>query len=393
MIRPEGDHRLKIVLASWAPFLAGAEVAAERLALGLVEAGHDVVVVLGTEGAALERMRSVGLDCRYVPVRFTDKLKWLSYRSARNGWVAVLREVQPDIVHSNDLPTHQIVSDAARRLGIPRICHHRWIFEGPAIDWFDKYGAERHLFVSRYLMDELSGVSAKLRGAARHVVYDGLPLPSPPAEVDKAAARHRLDLPQDKAVILFAGQIIERKGVADLLRAWAALAPRWQDRAVLLVVGEDLEQQGQYRRQMESLAYELGFPVRFVGFQKNVPDWLVAADLAVVPSHAEPLGNATLEAMAFGLPVVGSRVGGIPEMIVHEATGLLVAPHAPRELAAAIERLLAEPVWRGKLGAAGRKRCEDQFSLEGHVEEVVEHYRAVLRVQRKQPHKLAGVGA
>ncbi len=382
------------MLASWAPFLAGAEVAAERLALGLAEAGHDVVVVLGSEGATLERMRSVGLDCRYVPVRFTDKLKWLSYRSARNGWIAVLRELQPDLVHSNDLPTHQIVSDAARRLGIPRVCHHRWIFDRQAIDWLNKYGAERHLFVSRYLMDELSGASAKLAEAARHVVYDGLPLPLPPTEADKAAARRRLELPQDRAMVLFAGQIIERKGVADLLRAWASLAPRWEDRAALVIVGDDLEQRGEYRRQMESLVGELGCPVRFVGFQKNVPDWLTAADIAVVPSHAEPLGNATLEAMAYRVPVIGSRVGGIPEMIVHEATGLLVAPHAPQELAAALERLLSEPAWRRELGAAGRERCEENFSLKAHVAEVVRHYRALSPQQRQgRPRELAGAGA
>jgi glycosyltransferase involved in cell wall biosynthesis len=371
--------RYKIVLASWAPFLAGAEVAAERLALGLVEAGHEVVVVLGTDGAALERMRSVGLTCRYVPVRFTDKLKWLSYRSARNAWVKVLREVQPDIVHSNDLPTHQIVSDAARRLGIPRVCHHRWIFEGPAINWFNKYGAERHLFVSRYLMDELSGASATLAAAGGYVVYDGLPLRPLPTEAQKAAARSELGLPQSRTVILFAGQIIERKGVADLLRAWALLAPRWQDQAVLIIVGDDLEQHGSYRRRMESLATELGCPASFVGFQKNVVDWMTASDIALMPSHKEPLGLVALEAMAVGIPAIACAVDGIRETVIHEETGLLTAPHAPRELATAIERLLADAVWRRELGAAGRKRCSEKFSLRSHVDEVVRHYGTLLR--------------
>ncbi len=54
----------------------------------------------------------------------------------------VLREYGPDVVHSNDLPTHQIVGDAARGLGMPRICHHRFPFEGPAVDWLNKAGAE-----------------------------------------------------------------------------------------------------------------------------------------------------------------------------------------------------------------------------------------------------------
>ena len=103
---------------------------------------------------------------------------------------------------------------------------------------------------------------------------------------------------------------------------------------------------------MESLARELKCPARFLGFQKDVNDWLLASDIAVVPSHSEPLGNATLEAMAVALPVIGSAVGGIPEMVVHEETGLLVPPHSPDQLAAAIGRLLCDPAARTCPGRA-----------------------------------------
>lgn len=388
---------MKICLASWAPFYAGAEVAALRLAVGLRDAGHEVLCVVGTEGELQTKLKAEGIRTYYVPQRFTDKWKWLSYRRSRNELMRILRVEQPDVVHSNDLPTHQMAGDAARRVGIPRICHHRWIFEGGAIDWLNKFGAERHVFVSKALMDELSGNSAKLRASEREVVYDGLPLPriggvegrqtgdrGQESEVgsqesdSKAGAKRELGLDENKALVLFAGQIIERKGVAEVLRAWKILEPRWGQSAELVIVGDDLEGKGAYRAKMEALAAELSCLGRFVGFQKNVPTWLSAADMVLVPSHAEPLGNATLEAMAYARPVIGTRVGGIPEMVVDEHTGLLVPPRDPDSLANAIDRLLVRPMLRSELGVAARERCEQLFSLEAHVASMLKQYETVL---------------
>ena len=309
---------------------------------------------------------------------------------------------EPDVVHSNDLPTHQMTSDAARAWRLLRVCHHRWIFDGRAIDWFNKYGAERHLFVSRALMNDLCGRSPRLAAGPCEVVYDGLPLPelapSPGccaatlSQGERAiVAKRELGLAEDKPLVLFAGQIIERKGVADTLHAWHKLREKWADEANLVIVGDDLEGKGAYREKMEALAAELGSTARFVGFQKNVPTWLTAADIVLVPSHAEPLGNATLEAMAHSRPVIGGNVGGIPEMVVDGQTGLLVPPKSPRDLAAAIDRLLADPPLRARLGAAARERCERLFSLEAHVAAVVRQYEIVL--QQRQAAELAEVPA
>src|SRR5207302_6715362 len=94
--------------------------------------------------------------------------------------------------------------------------------------------------------------------------------------------------------------------------------------------------------------------------------------------HAEPLGNATLEAMSYGLPVIGSLVGGIPEMIVNEETGLLVPPRSPDLLAQALKRLITDQETRNRLGRQGRSRCEKHFSLGGHVQSVLGEYDRVL---------------
>jgi glycosyltransferase involved in cell wall biosynthesis len=376
--RPEAA--LKVCIASLAPFVGGAEVAAERLAVGLQEAGHEVFLLLGQEGDVLDRCAKAGLRCQVAPMQFTDFWHPWRYFGSLRRLRRILRQERPDLVHANDLPVHQIVSAAARWLGMPRICHHRFPYDGDTIDWFNKFGAERHLFVSRALMEEMCAESPALRLASRAVVYDGLPLPPVPGEEDRLGARRRLGHASDRVVVTFAGQFIERKGVAELLRAWGTLLPQEAAVAELVLVGDDSLGRGAYRVEMEKLASYLGILPRFVGFQKNVGDWLLASDVAVVPSHVEPLGNATLEAMAYALPVIGSRVGGIPEMIVHEETGLLVAPRSPEDLAAAIRRLIANPELRQTLGANGRRRCEEKFSLTAHVASVLKEYRAITHV-------------
>jgi glycosyltransferase involved in cell wall biosynthesis len=372
----DGSPRLRIVLASIAPFIGGAEIAAERLALGLLEAGHDVEMLLGNFGEVQQRMERAGLKCTYLSMPFTDRWHWLRYWKARYRIRRFLRQHKPDLVHSNDLPTHQIVSDAVRGTGIPEICHHRWIFPGTAIDWLNKFGCLHHLFVSQALMNELCDNSFRLRSSSRAVVHDGLPLPEKPTNEDRQ--RNKLGLPHDKTIVTFAGQMIERKGVADLLHAWSILDESIRNQAELLMIGDDISGEENYRVKMEALADELSCRVRFVGFQKNVGEWLKASDIAVVPSHAEPLGNATLEAMSFCLPVIGSSVGGIPEMIVNEETGLLVSPRSPDQLAQALRRLISDQKARIRLGSQGRLRCEEHFSLTSHVQSVVREYDRVL---------------
>jgi glycosyltransferase involved in cell wall biosynthesis len=367
--------QLRVLLASWAPFHAGAEVAAERLAIGLREAGHCVTVVLATRGETLHRMLAADIDVRCLPLTLTNRYRWWRYYRAQHELCRVLHEIRPDVVHANDLPTSQMVGQAAARLGIPRVCHHRWVFSGPATDWLNKFGAERHIFVSKPLMDEMCSNSARLRASPRAVVHDCIPLPPMPSDADRASARQKLGLSPDRQLVLFTGQMIERKGIEDLLRAWRELITSGLSGADLLFVGEDLENNGAYRRRMEQLSIQLDVRAKFVGFQRNVFEWIVASDVCVAPSHAEPFGLTVLEAMAHARPVVGSNVGGIPEMIVEAETGLLVPPQSPHRLATAIAALLQDPALGMRLGLAGRERCQMRFSLSSHIDAIVNQYR------------------
>ena len=128
------------------------------------------------------------------------------------------------------------------------------------------------------------------------------------------------------------------------------------------------------------MAVDLGLAdrVRFLGWRPDVADVLQAADVVTLPSRAEGLPLAVLEAMACARPVVATPVGGVPDAVVDEVTGLLIPPDDRHRLAAAILRLLRDRDTAGRMGAAGRRRVEESFSLEGFASGVEAVYRDLL---------------
>jgi len=162
--------------------------------------------------------------------------------------------------------------------------------------------------------------------------------------------------------ILFLGQLHAEKGVLDLVRAFAAIASRFP-RTALVCAGHGAASP------VESLAHELG-----VASSVQCPGWLhseaksralAEADLFVLPSYTEGLPMALLEAMSWGVPVIASPVGGIPQVIRDEENGLMVPAGDVEGLSRALARLLADRELADRLGAAGRATIEAQFALEG----------------------------
>jgi len=134
------------------------------------------------------------------------------------------------------------------------------------------------------------------------------------------------------------------------------------------VIAGDGVQRGDLEDQTQALG--LADAVVFAGFRTDVPALLRAADVFVLPSLLEGLPNTALEAMSVGLPVVATRVDGVPEAVVDGETGLLVPPEDSAALAEALGKLLAEPGTRSAMGEAGRLRAETEFSVERMLDAV-----------------------
>ena len=209
------------------------------------------------------------------------------------------------------------------------------------------------------------------------VIPNGVPL-ADFAPGERAPARARLGLPASAFVVGMVGRLEPVKGVPDLLAAFARLPSRHPE-TLLLLVGA-----GSQQRPLESLARRrgLGQRVRFLGHREDVAALLPALDLLALSSHWEGMPNAVLEAMAAGLPVVATAVGGAPEVVVDGVTGLLVPPRDPQALAQAIAGLLSDPERRRRMGRAGRERAAAHFRVEQMVERTERLYRDLISSAR-----------
>jgi len=187
--------------------------------------------------------------------------------------------------------------------------------------------------------------------------------------------------PRAPVTLLAVGRAVDKKGFDDLLRALARLSPElhWQ----LLHVGD-----GPRLPALERLAHDLGLAsrVRWLGAQAHatVLDAYRTADIFVLPSRIagdgdrDGLPNVLLEAQSQRVACVSTCISGIPELIVDGATGLLVTPHAPGELAAALTRLIGDPSLRRALADAGFERTTTLFSLESGADRLAARFASML---------------
>ncbi|MCD4738727.1 MAG: glycosyltransferase [Anaerolineae bacterium] len=186
----------------------------------------------------------------------------------------------------------------------------------------------------------------------------------------KQKARVDLGLPLDSTLVGTVARLDPVKRLDVLLQATALM-----DDVHTVIVGA-----GPERESLEALSERLGLAdrVHFVGQQSNVPEWLAALDIFALTSDWEGMSNAILEAMAAGLPIVATAVGGTPEVVVDGVTGLLVPPRDPDALTQAITRLLRDPDLRRKMGRAGRERVQQHFSVERMVQQTQSLYEQLL---------------
>ncbi len=185
--------------------------------------------------------------------------------------------------------------------------------------------------------------------------------------------------------LLFTGRLIQRKGVEYLLRALKLVLA---DQPVELVITGD----GDQRSRLEALAaqLQLGESVRFLGYvdSEQLADEYARCDVWINPSivddrgDTEGLGVGAIEAYAHGKPVIASEVGGIPDAVIHNKTGLLVPEKDEYSLAAAIERLLSDPAERRRLAECGQRLVEEKFSWPGITDQLEGIYSECLRAKR-----------
>jgi len=291
----------------------------------------------------------------------------------------LFREIAPDILHSHGHFAGVLGRGAAWWSEVPVVVHH--------LHTIDTTLRDRHRRLERFLARLCRRVVCCSDAVATHAATE-LRVPSrlltvvpngidPPPVSLRGDARALLGRPRPP-IVGCVGALTRHKGQAVLLRAVARIRAGHVGPTVVLV-GD-----GPERPSLETEAAALGQGrVVFTGERADARSLLPAFDVAVVPSiEREGFGLAALEAMDAGLPVVASRVGGLPEVVQDERTGLLVPPGDDAALAAAIERLLTRPHERDAFGALGRGRVESLFRAAPMTRRVEGLYEEILRERR-----------
>jgi glycosyltransferase involved in cell wall biosynthesis len=339
--------------------------------------------------ASLARYLDNRLEVRYLDLNF-EPFYDLTYQSMyrvrswrnwagligahlRSTWGAVkalrlqMRRDRPDVVVTN---TSVVLAGSA----------YAWSQRLPHV-WFVKEFLDPTVSACRkytWLIERMSNAvvvpsEAMSKAFSSHVriLNDGSDLSSIQLSVrtsDRAEVLRGLGLPASQPVVAQIGVICYAKGQQVTARACARLASAGRSPCSVLFLGAGTSQQREELSSMLASTPEAWrSSIRFLEFGPENFSYLAAADIVLHPSTMpDPYPNAVREAMILGKPIVGSRIGGIPELVVDGLTGILVEPDNDEELASALARLLDSPEERAEMGAAGRRLAHEKFDVQLH---------------------------
>ena len=366
MTRADGEG-LPVLFTESSRNFGGQERRLLREALWLLEAGHRVRIATPPEGILYGRARNAGIPVDAVPMRGAAEPRSIS------AVFRILRRHRIGVLYSHSGKDSWIGGIAGRLAGVPLVRSRELLTP------------VRHAFAYNLLPRKVLACSSAVR---RHLLDCGVDgkkvfVHYPPVDTAafhgvspeaREAVRRELGLDGKYPVVTCAGEFRAEKRQVDLVHAMRDIRLEFPD-ALLLLAGRDSGVTG-VRSAAEAAGVSGG--VRFLGEREDLPAILANTDVYAFPSSIEPFGMGPVEAMAAGVPVVATSVGGLTEIVTDGVNGLLVPPLAPVELAGAVVRLCRDAGLRERLVAAGRDRAKD-FDVAGGMGRLVRHFREVAR--------------
>lgn len=375
--------RVLMVIATYLPALGGTQRQCRLLAERLARRGVEVTILTRATRGAPRVGGTPGLRVRRVVVPGSGRLASLLFTLV--GAAALRAGGGHHLVQCYQLLSPSLIGVLGTRGGGPPVLA-RLACSGPDGDVAEArrlpLGGLRPRLLKR--LDALVTLNGEMEAELRAYGLAHIPIRRIPNGVDLEAyhpadgserteARQRLGLEEDRVVAVFAGRLTAQKRVDLLLQAWATLPGRHPLEPLLLVLGD-----GPQAAELAGLARALGVSrtVRFLGAVSDVAPFLHAGDLFVLPSRAEGVSNGLLEAMASGLPVVATEVGGARDLLGHEEGGWLVPPGNAEALTAAMGTVATDPGLRQKLGRMARERAM-AFGIEAIVDRFLDLYASL----------------
>lgn len=406
--KPESVH--KPVKALFLSACGGAGGAGQSLFYLLKHIDRTLVeplVVMPPSGTIRQRLQDQGIRTissprlreRFHERRLRGRGPWvmpLSY--VRNGWdsiifvlqlIRIVRSEAVGIIHCNHMMVKIMGIIAGLVTGRPVVLHCRTIYGG---------APERLLYTSFAALPPVKQIIAVSQAAADNfrrlkrkvsVVYNGIDLEEHDPERQAGRLRDELQIPAGTKVVGFVGRVVQWKGIHIFLEA-AEQVISLRDDVVFVIVGGRPRGSGTTDRDDVELIGARGLEGRVLltGYKSDVGAYLKEIDIVVVPSvKPDPCPRTVIEAMAFGKPVIASSLGGIPELIQHRDTGVLVEPGDAVELAGWVIRLIDDEEFAASLGSRARHVALQRFDARDTSRRV----QALMLELVKADHHRAGV--
>jgi len=354
--------------------LGGAQVHLLDLLKGL-RGSIDATVVVGEEGFFTDAVRDLGLECRVTP-HLVQPISPAKDMRAVFQLVQLMRELKPDLIHAHTSKAGAVGRFAARMAGIPSVfTAHTWCFaEGTSWKW-KLAGVPCERLAARFGSAIINVSDANRRLAASHGISNQVRLLTIHNGITDVSARAEPEFAGIPRIVMVA-RCAPQKDQALLLRALAEIDMPVQ----AIFVGD-----GETRPALEAEVCRLNLRnrVEFLGERRDVAQILSACHIFALPTRWEGFPLSILEAMRAGLPVVASDVGGVAEAVIDSKTGFLAPCGDEFAFRARLRELIERPALRGKMGAAGRRRYETEFTLESMLRKTLAVYQEVLDVRAR----------
>ena len=372
MVKPSSLPPVRMLLVVDSLEVGGAERHVVDLASALQRKGHEVEVACSIADGPSKPLEETGVPVRPLTRRLVKRRVSLAYA---RGIRKLLRESRFDLVHAHIYASAVAAAIATRGTGLPLV-----VTEHTEASWQNRWAR----LCSRWTYRRARRIIAVSTPIERRLIErDGVPrelvtlIPNAVIPVSGNPPDLADTLPDgwsQRPLVGVVARLQPEKGVATFLKA-AAHVSKVSPEARFLVIGD-----GALREELLDLVGRVGLQerVRFLGYRAHARALTGLLDVLVVPSLTEGSPLIVLEAMAAGVPVVASAVGGIPDQVRHGEEGVLVPPGDPDALAGALGALLEDPAHAHRLGEAGRRRTENEFSHEALVRRIEAVYRVAL---------------
>jgi len=383
-----------ILVATHSGSQGGAEFCLDTTLRHLDRQRYRATVLFGCDGPMAESARRLGIEVDVLPLAWWmcyDNSLWhvknLLLGSIPRIWRLVrrIRREKIDLVYTNTAVIFE-AAVAARLAGVPHVWHVHEILTSDhmrprvlplgLITRLIRRLSDRVIFESNSAREICRG---SIPDEKARVVYNSVRFSEVKIGGDPRAARTRFGLADERCVIAWVGRFSERKNPLLLIRA----ASRMKEAAATFVFAGEGPLEEEMTRTIDRLG--LHDTCRLIPFQDDVRPLLEAADVLALTSQEESFGLVLVEAGAYGKPVVATRSQGPAEIVADGQTGFLVDPDDEADLAAKIERLVANPRERDTMGKAGAERVAELFSARKNTRKIEEVFAELLDARPPNP--------